>query len=50
LTELTGYTAPRQMLHARKITFLHPGKKKRMSFEAPWPQDFQAALRALKSA
>ena len=48
LTELTGYTAPRQMLHARTLTFLHPGKKKQLTFEAPWPEDFKTALAALK--
>lgn len=48
LTELTGYTAPRQMLHARKLTFLHPCKKKELALEAPLPEDFEAALSALK--
>jgi 23S rRNA pseudouridine1911/1915/1917 synthase len=50
LAELTGYTAPRQMLHARKITFMHPRKKKKLSFEAPWPEDFREALEKLKTA
>jgi len=48
LGELTGYKAARQMLHARKITFVHPRKKKKLSFEAPWPEDFRAALKAMK--
>ncbi len=48
LTELTGYTAPRQMLHARKLGFMHPRKKEKMTFEARWPEDFQAALTALR--
>ncbi len=48
LTELTGYTAPRQLLHARKLTILHPRKKKQITCEAPWPEDFKAALKALK--
>ena len=48
LPELTGYTAPRQMLHARKISFMHPRKKKKLSFEAPWPEDFRDALKALR--
>ncbi|MDB6020371.1 MAG: Pseudouridine synthase [Pedosphaera sp.] len=48
LAELTGYTASRQMLHARKLTLLHPRKKKPLTLEAPWPEDFQAALAALK--
>ena len=49
LTEVTGYIAPRQMLHARTLTFFHPGKEKQLTFEAPWPEDFKAALMALKS-
>jgi 23S rRNA pseudouridine1911/1915/1917 synthase len=48
LIEATGYTAPRQMLHARKLGFEHPRKHKQMSFEAPWPEDFKAALSALR--
>ena len=48
LTELTGCVAPRQMLHARKISFLHPRKKKKLSFEAPWPEDFQKVLAGLR--
>jgi 23S rRNA pseudouridine1911/1915/1917 synthase len=49
LTELTRYAAPRQMLHARSITFTHPRQQKKVTFEAPWPEDFQAALAALKA-
>ena len=48
LTELTGYTAPRQMLHAHKLAFNHPRTGKRVSFEAPWPEVFQEALAALR--
>jgi 23S rRNA pseudouridine1911/1915/1917 synthase len=48
LVEVTGYTAPRQMLHAWKLGFLHPRKNKKMNFEAPWPEDFEAALQALR--
>ncbi len=48
LTELTGYTAPRQLLHAHKLAFKHPHTGKRMSFEAGWPADFQEALSALR--
>ncbi len=48
LTELTGYAAPRQMLHAHKLTFLHPRKQKTLALEAPLPADFEAALSALK--
>jgi len=48
LTELTGYTAPRQMLHAHKLAFKHPHTGKRMNFDAAWPEDFQEALAALR--
>ncbi len=48
MAEAIGYTAPRQMLHARKLTFEHPRKKKKMTFEAPWPEDFSDALAALR--
>jgi 23S rRNA pseudouridine1911/1915/1917 synthase len=48
LTELSGYQAPRQMLHAWKLSFYHPRRDKKLTFEAPWPADFQAALSALR--
>ena len=47
LAELSGYTAPRQMLHAWKLTLRHPGTGKSLRFEAPWPEDFQEAVRLL---
>jgi 23S rRNA pseudouridine1911/1915/1917 synthase len=48
LTDLTGYAAPRQMLHAWKLGFVHPRTGKPMQFEAPLPDDFQDALTALR--
>lgn len=48
LSELTGYTAPRQMLHAYHLAFQHPRTGKRMQFEAPLPEDFLDALAALR--
>ena len=50
LTELTHYTAPRQMLHAGQLSFTHPRTAKRMSFTAPLPEDFLDALSALRQA
>jgi len=41
----------RQMLHARRLAFSHPTKKRRVEFEAPLPPDmeqFIGALRALE--
>jgi len=37
-----------ELLHARKLTILHPRKKKPLTCKAPWPEDFKAALAALK--
>jgi 23S rRNA pseudouridine1911/1915/1917 synthase len=48
LAELVGYAAPRQMLHAFRLAFIHPRTGKRMSFEAPRPEDFLDALAALR--
>jgi 23S rRNA pseudouridine1911/1915/1917 synthase len=48
MTTLTGYAAPRVMLHARELTFTHPRRKKEMTFEAPLPEDFLEALKALR--
>jgi 23S rRNA pseudouridine1911/1915/1917 synthase len=50
LTELTNYTAGRQMLHAWKLAFTHPGTQKKVHFEAQLPEDFKAALQALRSS
>jgi 23S rRNA pseudouridine1911/1915/1917 synthase len=38
--------APRQMLHAWKLGFTHPRTGERHFFEAPVPDDFQAAMDA----
>ncbi|MEI8291708.1 MAG: RluA family pseudouridine synthase [Verrucomicrobiota bacterium] len=46
--ELTGYAAPRVLLHARKLSFLHPHTGKRVKFEAPLPADFKQALKFLR--
>jgi 23S rRNA pseudouridine1911/1915/1917 synthase len=48
LTELTGYSAPRQMLHAYLLAFIHPRTGKHLQFEAPLPEDFLDALDALR--
>jgi 23S rRNA pseudouridine1911/1915/1917 synthase len=44
LKESTGYSAPRPLLHARRLTLTHPRDGRRMTFEAPLPADFEAAL------
>ena len=48
LRELTDYAAPRVMLHARELSFVHPRTEEEMSFEAPLPEDFREALKSLR--
>lgn len=48
LVEATGFSAPRQMLHASRLAFAHPRTGERMVFEAALPEDFQQALAALR--
>jgi len=48
LRQLTGYEAPRVMLHARELSFVHPQKGKEMSFAVPPPEDFQEVLKSLR--
>src|ERR1700722_6937880 len=48
LKELTNYAAPRVMLHAKELSFVHPGTKKTLKFDAPLPADFKQALKALR--
>ena len=42
--------APRQMLHARRISFPHPVTGERMTVEAPIPDDFLAIIQAFQEA
>ena len=49
LSELTHYDAPRVMLHAHKLAFIHPRSGKRLRFVSPVPSDFLDALRFLKT-
>ena len=46
--ELYGFSAPRVMLHACQLTFIHPRTGRRSSFEAPRPPDFEDVLKALR--
>lgn len=41
-------TLARQALHAATLSFEHPATGERLSFEAPLPEDMQAALLALR--
>ena len=40
--------APRTMLHAKELGFLHPQTETEMRFEDPWPEDFERTLRSLR--
>ena len=42
--------AGRQMLHAAKLSFVHPKSSKRLLFEAPLPEDFVRILDRLRKA
>jgi 23S rRNA pseudouridine1911/1915/1917 synthase len=48
LKELTNYAAPRVLLHAKELTFVHPRTEKLVHFTAPLPQDFKEALKLLR--
>jgi 23S rRNA pseudouridine1911/1915/1917 synthase len=50
LKTLTRYAASRQMLHAWKLGLMHPTTQKPLTFEAPFPDDFKKALKALRPA
>ncbi|MFH1887411.1 MAG: RluA family pseudouridine synthase [Pseudomonadota bacterium] len=41
---------PRQMLHARKLSFLHPVTGEELSFKAPLQPDMEAVLAALRES
>ncbi len=47
LQELTGYAAPRQLLHAARLIFTHPLTNERLAFTAPRHKDFAVALERL---
>jgi 23S rRNA pseudouridine1911/1915/1917 synthase len=43
------YEVPRQMLHARALSFVHPSSGRKETFEAPWPEDFASTVVELRS-
>jgi len=49
LKDSTGYSAPRLLLHARRLALTHPRTRQRMVFEAPPPADFTTALAFFRS-
>lgn len=48
LTDLTGYAPPRVLLHAHKLAFVHPRTRRKRTFTAPWPVDFEEAVERLR--
>ena len=50
LKELVNYAAPRVLLHAKELSFIHPRTKKSAKFSAPLPPDFKDALKCLRQA
>lgn len=50
LAKETGWQAPRQMLHARKLAFRHPRSGQWRDFNAPLPEDFKEGLEILRQA
>ena len=48
LAEAVHCKASRQMLHARRLVFVHPRTTKPIAVEAPWPEDFEETLQALR--
>jgi len=47
--QTTGYKAPRQMLHASALGFIHPVSGKKLTIETPLPEDFVDAISSLKT-
>jgi 23S rRNA pseudouridine1911/1915/1917 synthase len=44
----SSVVAPRQMLHARRLAFIHPETSQRIEVESPLPEDFRRALKELR--
>lgn len=44
----SSFSAPRLLLHAAEISFLHPTTKKEVSIKAPLPLDFEEAMEQLE--
>ncbi len=49
LEELVGFAAPRVMLHAFELAFIHPRTARQLAFQAERPADFDDYLKALRS-
>lgn len=49
LAELTRYEAPRVLLHAHNLAFIHPRTGEKVKFVAPIPADMEEALKFLRT-
>lgn len=47
---VAGLDVPRQMLHARELSFSHPVSGRRMTFAAPVPDDFAVVMQHLQGS
>jgi 23S rRNA pseudouridine1911/1915/1917 synthase len=43
----SGLAAPRPLLHARRLSFVHPRSGERLTFESPVPEDMAEVLAGL---
>lgn len=48
LEERTGFRPARMLLHAHKLSFIHPRTRRRRAFTAPVPEDFMEAVKILR--
>ncbi|MCS7090238.1 MAG: RluA family pseudouridine synthase [Verrucomicrobiota bacterium] len=49
LSERLGFDPPRQMLHASRLSLVHPISGELMSWDAPWPGDLDDLVRLLRA-
>lgn len=49
LAEAMDSKAPRQMLHAHRLSFIHPVTREAQTFTAPWPADFSSLVEAFRN-
>jgi len=49
LEELVGFAAPRVMLHAFELAFIHPRTGRQLALQSQRPADFEDYLKALRS-
>lgn len=45
----TRFKAERQLLHAKRLSFIHPFSKKTLSLEAPYPEDMEHMIKKISA-